>query len=673
MEFMHQLGQEGEDTDNHILAELAYDCQCEVEDLEGVSISDIIAQISTQADHPKVSEWKEHQDNGTECSLHFDAAKLQMWEAGKAEFKHIFERTSELLSQTNATGPLNLQLFDLFFDVNSEIYGIFHRRLVLQYQEFWRFLVVFFTAALFSGHSTTRIYAQNIKLGLILSQHRYKEIWNQIANQNLVISNGKRSAPPGTEPFWAEIQTALNKTLSKIFVQGYNLDNMMLLTFDDDKVHYAAASAARSDNLKFTKHVRDNRNGYVANTGVLTVSGAPIGIEFEWQDGDTTSLATERLTRQQLRPTNQSARAPNLRNVQVAADRGYWTARFMYDFVLASGADILSTQKRGGSNPFTYSQELGPLDGRTPIPVKGPKSLMVKHYDPRGSAKEIAALAYREGNGKAPVLMMSSEHRGMEWNIEFKSYKEAEQYRTCTLDPDGTCSPFSWFKQIFALDENDDAAKEHMDSLDVTGLTTGQSGQEWFVLRKFSLTSSTTDKCLSALKDFFCRHPGSEVLNSEDNASLRATLKYVFPNVTLPTSSDESENAPGDEGAENGPSPDILKDIIQNNSSAAIQDLRQMIAAKTLSSVTLVVFVEALGGTAGATNKNNEQKLVKWLDSVPADRPYVLLSKVKLIDLCVQRMPQQAGTFYTSKPLNVLKDMLKSNGPARHTSGSSSA
>jgi hypothetical protein len=38
-----------------------------------------------------------------------------------------------------------------------------------------------------------------------------------------------------------------------------------------------------------------------------------------------------------------------------------------------------------------------------------------------------------------------------------------------------------------------------------------------------------------------------------------------------------------------------------------------MIAAKTLSSVTMLVFVEALGGVVSATNKNNEQKLVKWL------------------------------------------------------------
>jgi hypothetical protein len=74
---------------------------------------------------------------------------------------------------------------------------------------------------------------------------------------------------------------------------------------------------------------------------------------------------------------------------------------------------------------------------------------------------------------------------------------------------------------MFALDDNDDVAKEHMNSLDVTGLTMGQSGQEWFVLCKFSLTSST-------LNNFFCHHPGFEVLDSEDNASVRATIKYVF-------------------------------------------------------------------------------------------------------------------------------------------------
>jgi hypothetical protein len=67
------------------------------------------------------------------------------------------------------------------------------------------------------------------------------EIWKQSSNQNLVISNGNRCTPPGTDMFWAEVQTALNKTLTEIFVQGFNNDTMMLLTFDCDKVYYAVA------------------------------------------------------------------------------------------------------------------------------------------------------------------------------------------------------------------------------------------------------------------------------------------------------------------------------------------------------------------------------------------------------------------------------------------------
>jgi hypothetical protein len=116
------------------------------------------------------------------------------------------------------------------------------------------------------------MYAQNIKLGIILSQHGYTKIWKQISNQNLVISISNRCAAPGTEPFWAEVQTALNKTLSKICVQGYNLKNIMLITFNDDKVRYVVALMARSENLKFTKYVRDNNNGCIINTGILPVS-----------------------------------------------------------------------------------------------------------------------------------------------------------------------------------------------------------------------------------------------------------------------------------------------------------------------------------------------------------------------------------------------------------------
>jgi hypothetical protein len=141
------------------------------------------------------------------------------------------------------------------------------------------------------------------------------------------------------------MQTAINKTLSELFVQGFDLSKKMPITIDDDKFHFGSNSMAKSDNLKLTKHVCDNKNGYIAHTAVRSASCAPAGFALECRDGDTSCHATERLFRQQFEPTNQIGCAPNLRHILVAADCGYWSEHFMYQFVVKSGAEIISTQK----------------------------------------------------------------------------------------------------------------------------------------------------------------------------------------------------------------------------------------------------------------------------------------------------------------------------------------
>jgi hypothetical protein len=116
-------------------------------------------------------------------------------------------------------------------------------------------------------YSTSHPYQQEgDKYHRIINQSRYVEVWNLLTNQGFELSSNERNAPLGEEPLLFELQKALNTTLAFLFVQGFDMDKKMLITVDDDKIHFRAKSSAKYDDLKFTKHVCDNRNGCVAHT-----------------------------------------------------------------------------------------------------------------------------------------------------------------------------------------------------------------------------------------------------------------------------------------------------------------------------------------------------------------------------------------------------------------------
>jgi hypothetical protein len=154
-------------------------------------------------------------------------------------------------------------------------------------------MMIYFSSALFFGFSTSHLYDKGNKLEIILIQARYKQIWQMIADQGLLRAHNHCYAPPGEKPFWSEIQTTMNKNLAQLFVQGHDVDKKMFVTFDNDKIHYdICGGSSKTDNLKYTTHVRDNKNRYVAHTAVRTATGAPLGFKMECLHGHATRLAT---------------------------------------------------------------------------------------------------------------------------------------------------------------------------------------------------------------------------------------------------------------------------------------------------------------------------------------------------------------------------------------------
>jgi hypothetical protein len=150
-------------------------------------------------------------------------------------------------------------------------------------------------------------------------------------------------------------------------------------------------------------------------------------------------------------------------------------------------------------------------------------------------------LAYLE-NSKV-VLMCSTEDHGMAWNLEAKNYKASELYRNSLLDEDTVCSPLSWHKDVYVLDPLDTEGSLKMQLLDVKGLTTGQIGQECFLLRGFSLTSSTSDKCVAVVKDHICSASPAAFDDCEAYESTVSIIKYVYSDLRLPDQQEQEEDS----------------------------------------------------------------------------------------------------------------------------------
>jgi hypothetical protein len=186
----------------------------------------------------------------------------------------------------------------------------------------------------------------------------------------------------GSEPFWKDLQDALNRSLRELFVQGIK-EHIPCPTFtiDDDKMHYAADPNTPTDGLKLSQHVKANRKGFVDNHIVLTASGTLLGFDFETEGDENSNSSSMRLIRNQLCPLQSGSRVPDLTGYSLLADRLYWSLEFEQDFVLASGMDIeAATHKRDQNFGFTYDQYKAPTDIRRHIPLAGHKVSSCKYH-----------------------------------------------------------------------------------------------------------------------------------------------------------------------------------------------------------------------------------------------------------------------------------------------------
>ena len=174
-------------------------------------------------------------------------------------------------------------------------------------------------------------------------------------------------------PLWESFESIVNDFLVSISITGRK--GKISVALDDDKIWMNLRNSSKVDlfNLKYCKHVKDNRTGLIAHTAVSSGANIPLGICFERRMDNTENCFRRLLDR--MFGQNGST---NLRNVYVHSDRGYLLPSLVFKYLLQFGADVLGTVKRAAGWPFTYNQNLKESDKRTLLSKKGASTLFLK-------------------------------------------------------------------------------------------------------------------------------------------------------------------------------------------------------------------------------------------------------------------------------------------------------
>ena len=189
--------------------------------------------------------------------------------------------------------------------------------------------------------------------------------------------------------------------------------------------------------------MKPNRKGIIAHTAVSTGALIPIGCVLE-RSKDKTDQCMKRLLDFHFNKNG----VTNLQSVSVHSDRGYMTPKTVFEYLLASGADVVGTVKRMLKCwPYTFLQTLKENDLRTLIDTKGSPTLYIKVCPDAG--KPIYASAFRNGT-QAVATAVSSLHRGHQWEGIALNNNDRLKYQD-----DPTSLRASFFKRV-KIDECED-------------------------------------------------------------------------------------------------------------------------------------------------------------------------------------------------------------------------
>ena len=485
------------------------------------------------------------------------------WRKARGEFE--FFRTKLSQKCGNERPGLDV-LVDLLFGRNSNLYLTFQTEGIFNDNAtFRKFLATLLTSCAYQV-SCKQLFCKFSRINLdgLMSKEEYTAAWQLIGNASLPskLERNRSVTPTGMTPFWMKIETAFNIYSRELFLEGFPAQ--LTKSIDDDKAW--VDNRKYHAGLKTVRHTKDNRNGNTCHTMVHSYSQMVTQIAWEREVNDSSPVASQRMINNGINPMAAPGEPGDLSSLNINKDRGYWLKDNLHNYYMRGGAKIeCGTVKRQPCIPMTYDQKLGPKDTRIDIPQRGAKTLVTMKAISYG--RELYCHCYRNGTGGA-ILGISTEHGDIpEWEGVVANPNDLKFYETIG---DKTIQEVTkkCFVSLNVADNGgrsscalSDGFLDHLTLLPVKMLTSTQGSAEWFMLRKFSLTSSTTDRAITACRgdeDFLQEHTSWQ--------KIKAILGKV---VAVPVEEDEEDNDStgqhergNDDGSDNEADDQVRADII---------------------------------------------------------------------------------------------------------------
>jgi hypothetical protein len=227
--------------------------------------------------------------------------------------------------------PSLSNIVSLFYGPDSKIFRLFKDNLKITHGEFIKFMKTFCVQTSYRV-SCTELFDSNSYLDTshLCTLEEYVALWRKIGRFR--IPKSPKSSASSTDTFWMQIEEALNGLLREFVIEvligGQGDDGRKIsrlwLTLDDDKMHWNGTRHHHAW-LQNTRHVRDNRTGFVCHHGVLPASGLLLAIKFD-RKGDTAETSSKYMIMRQFAPSHGGADrglVPDISFLFLSADRGY--------------------------------------------------------------------------------------------------------------------------------------------------------------------------------------------------------------------------------------------------------------------------------------------------------------------------------------------------------------
>ena len=284
---------------------------------------------------PRLEEWEEKKYD--KIHLTIGRSRQRLWTFAKNEISVIKSNIQELVVRGADEVILQndlLKVYKFLFGTGSNLYRVFENHLAISKNDYLKFMRTFFLSCK-NKQTVSALWATfDIHHDYYMDVKNYNHLWTEI---------GKLAGSLSNDCFWQEVEGALNKCMRSLF---YDITPGAphMVAIDDDKLHFAYGQSSKTEGLKRCHHAKDNRRGFTVHTAAYPASQVPIGAYFQ-REGESVQGTYIRMMKKMF-GNNGGDILPDLRNVTLASDRGYWMPKFLFHNLLEAGANVEGTVKR---------------------------------------------------------------------------------------------------------------------------------------------------------------------------------------------------------------------------------------------------------------------------------------------------------------------------------------